>query len=150
MGFTPGELARIHFGLMPPPQGSSSIFVDETTGGTLALPAVPGFSIVVPPGAATFPDGSKDGIITLNSVDIQRPIGPTTMFTLSISPPGVLFDPPAPITLPNLDWLPPGDAVTMFSFDDDIKEFVLIGPGTVSDDGSVIVSDPGVGIIKSG
>jgi hypothetical protein len=38
----------------------------------------------------------------------------------------------------------------MYSYDHDLAAFVAIGTGTVSEDGSVIVSDPGVGVIKAG
>lgn len=38
----------------------------------------------------------------------------------------------------------------MYSFDHDLGHFVSIGPATVSEDGSVIVSDPGVGVVKAG
>jgi hypothetical protein len=38
----------------------------------------------------------------------------------------------------------------MYSFDHDIGSFVAIGTGTVSDDGRVIASNPGVGVLKAG
>ena len=44
---------------------------------------------------------------------------------------------PAPITLPNLDGLPPGTVLPMFSFDHDVADFVPIGAGQVTPDGSV-------------
>jgi RHS repeat-associated protein len=44
----------------------------------------------------------------------------------------------------------PGAQVEMFSYDHDLEEFVAIGLGTVADDGSVIRSNVGVGVIKAG
>jgi hypothetical protein len=38
----------------------------------------------------------------------------------------------------------------MYSYDHDLASFVAIGTGTVSADGSVIASDPGVGVLKAG
>jgi hypothetical protein len=38
----------------------------------------------------------------------------------------------------------------MYSFDHDIQSFVAIGTGVVSDDGLVIRSSPGVGVLKAG
>jgi hypothetical protein len=38
----------------------------------------------------------------------------------------------------------------MYSFDHDIGSFVAIGTGVVSDDGQVIRSSPGVGVLKAG
>ena len=69
---------------------------------------------------------------------------------MTIQPAGVTFDPPAPVAIPNLDGLRPGEVTDMYFFSHDIGMFVNIGPGTVSEDGSVIVSDPGFGIVKGG
>jgi hypothetical protein len=38
----------------------------------------------------------------------------------------------------------------MYSYDHDLSMFVAIGTGTVSADGSVVASDPGVGVLKAG
>ncbi|MCP4475205.1 MAG: hypothetical protein GY821_11710, partial [Gammaproteobacteria bacterium] len=38
----------------------------------------------------------------------------------------------------------------MFSYDHDLEEFVAIGLGTVNGDGTLIESNPGVGVIKAG
>src|SRR5262249_23182286 len=63
---------------------------------------------------------------------------------------GTRFNPPAPLQLPNVDGHPPGAQVEMYSFDHDLEEFVSIGLGTVSADGTVIRSNPGIGVIKAG
>jgi hypothetical protein len=63
---------------------------------------------------------------------------------------GTLFNPPAPVTLPNVDGLPPRTVVEMSSYDHDLAAFVAIGTGTVSADGLLVVSDLGVGVLKSG
>ena len=42
------------------------------------------------------------------------------------------------------------DPAFIAAFDHDLAAFVSIGTGTVSEDGSVIASDPGVGVIKAG
>lgn len=60
------------------------------------------------------------------------------------------FDVPAPINFPNLDGLEPGSKATLFSFNHDVGEFQPIGLGTVSEDGTTIVSDPGVGVVAPG
>jgi hypothetical protein len=52
--------------------------------------------------------------------------------------------------LPNVDGHKPGAQVEMYSYDHDLEEFVTIGVGTVSRDGSVIQSNPGVGVVKAG
>ncbi len=60
------------------------------------------------------------------------------------------FDVPAALQFPNLDGLKPGDKSLFWSFDHDAGEWVIIGTGTVSLDGKVIVSDPGVGVLSPG
>ncbi len=52
--------------------------------------------------------------------------------------------------MPNVDGLSPGQKTEMYSFDHDLGSFVSIGPATVSEDGTVIQSDPGVGVVKGG
>lgn len=129
--------------------------VDETHGGTLTLPDVPGFSLTIAPGSVTFPDGGKSGLVSVTVVHADKvPMTPNfgqqPRFIISIQPAGAHFNPPAPMTLPNVDGLSPGEVTEMYSFDHDLGSFVAIGTGTVSKDGSVIKSDPGVGIVKGG
>jgi len=60
------------------------------------------------------------------------------------------FDVPAPATFPNLEGLAPGEQSLIFSFDHDAGAWVVIGTGTVSEDGMMIASDEGVGILAPG
>jgi len=129
--------------------------VDETHGGMLTLADVPGFSLTIAPGSVTFPDGGKSGLVSVTLVHADKvPMTPNfgqqPRFIVSIQPAGAHFNPPAPMTLPNVDGLTPGEVTEMYSFDHDLGSFVAIGTGTVSKDGSVIKSDPGVGIVKGG
>jgi hypothetical protein len=131
------------------------IFVDETTGGTLTIPELPGFALTIAPGSATFPGGSRTGTVSATLVHADKvPMAPgfgqQPRFIVTIQPPGVHFDPPASLTIPNADGLAPGEITELYSFDHDLGQFVAIGTGAVSEDGTVIRSDPGVGIIKGG
>ena len=131
----------------------NGLFVSETQGGTLTLPQVPGFALTIPADAATFPDGSKSGVVSVTVVHADKvPMGPELCqqprLVVTIQPSGVHFDPPAPITIPNVDGLSPGEITEMYSFDHDLGQFVSIGPGTVSEGGTVVASDPGVGSLK--
>jgi hypothetical protein len=76
--------------------------------------------------------------------------GQQPRFIVTIQPSGALFNPPAPITIPNVDGLAPRVVTEMYSFDHDIGSFVAIGTGTVSADGQVIASNAGVGVLKAG
>jgi hypothetical protein len=121
----------------------------------LTLPELPGFSLTVKAGSATFPGGSRTGIVSITLVHADKvPMAPgfgqQPRFIVTIQPPGVHFDPPAPMTFPNVDGLAPGAVTEMYSFDHDLGQFVSIGTATVSDNGAMLSSDPGVGIIKGG
>jgi hypothetical protein len=129
--------------------------VSETQGGILTIPELPGFSLQVPAGSATFPGGSRVGTVSATLVHTDKmpmppAFGQQPRFIVTVQPPGAHFDPPAPMTVPNLEGLGPGEITEFFSFDHDLGQFVSIGTGTVSEDGSVIRTDPGVGLIKGG
>jgi len=62
----------------------------------------------------------------------------------------VVFDPPAQVTLPNSDALPPETLIDLFQFDHALFLFTNVGKGTVSEDGLTAVSDPGFGITRTG
>ncbi|GEM_PF-1389699 len=121
----------------------------------LTLPEVPGFKLEVAAGSVTFPDGSNEGLLSVtpvnaNKVPMAPPNGMQPQFIVTIQPAGTRFDPPAKLSLPNVDGHAPGAQVEMYSFDHDLEEFVAIGLGTVSDTGSVVESNTGVGVVKAG
>jgi hypothetical protein len=129
--------------------------VTETTGGTLTLPQVPGFALTIAAGAATFPGGARSGCVTVTPVNGDKvPMSPgfgqQPRFVVTIQPVGTMFNPPAALTLPNVDGLLPRQVTEMYSYDHDLASFVAIGTGTVSEDGLLIKSDPGVGVLKAG
>jgi hypothetical protein len=134
---------------------AAQICVDPQTGGTLTLSKYPGFSLTIAPGSATFPGGSKTGCVSVTPVNPDKVpmvpgFGQQPRFVVTIQPVGTLFNPPAAITIPNVDGLGPNAKTEMYSFDHDLAAFVAIGSGTVSEDGSIIGSDPGVGVLKAG
>lgn len=134
---------------------ASGVVVDETRGGAVTLPEIPGFKLEVAPGSVTFPNGSRSGVVSATVVHSDKVpmvpnFGQQPRFIVTIQPAGARFDPPAPLSLPNLEGLAPGEVTELYSFDHDLGHFVSIGPATVSEDGSVIVSNRGVGILKAG
>lgn len=71
-------------------------------------------------------------------------------FIVTIQPVGAIFDPPARLTLPNVDGYSPGQEVEMFSYSHTLEEFFTVGWGTVSEDGATIRSNEYVGVVESG
>ncbi|MCP3994435.1 MAG: hypothetical protein GY722_05135, partial [bacterium] len=134
---------------------ANGLYVDEIEGGTLTLPQVPGFALEIAPGSVSFPGGSRSGLVSVTVVHNDRVpmvpnFGQQPRLIVTIQPAGARFEPPARLTLPNVDGLAPGEVTEMYSFDHDLGHFVSIGPATTSDDGMVMRSDPGVGIVKAG
>jgi len=141
--------------LLPLSTANQLCVTPATGGGTLTIPEAPGFSLTFGPGQVTFPGGSKTGCVSVtivhgDKVPMMPGFGQQPRFIVTIQPAGAIFNPPAPITLPNVDGLKPREVTEMYSFDHDIGSFVAIGTGVVSDDGQVIRSSQGVGVLKAG
>ncbi|HEX9759166.1 MAG TPA: carboxypeptidase-like regulatory domain-containing protein [Nitrospiria bacterium] len=129
--------------------------VSPSQSASLQVSNVAGFSLDIPAGSVTFRDGSQTGSVSVTQVHRDKvpmppPNGLNPKLVFTIQPPGAVFDPPAPISYPNIDNRLPGEIVDLYSFDHDLGQWVGIGTGTVSQDGAFIVSDPGVGIIEGG
>lgn len=89
------------------------------------------------------------GFVSITVVPDDRgplplPPGTDPSIYLTIQPFEALFDPPAPISFPNVDGYEPGSVVDIFGLNRDTGVFEKVGTGTVSADGANVVSDGGV------
>ena len=122
----------------------------------LEMEGVPGFAIKVFANSVILPDGTRGEVlmsstqVKFDKIPMPPPQGSTPLIVGTLQPAGIRFDPPAQVTYPNVEGLAPGDVADIFAFHHDIGQFVNIGPGTVSEDGSIVISDPGFGIVQSG
>ncbi len=123
----------------------------------LTLPGFEGFEMRVKPNSVTFPDGSRVGPLVVSPVHNDRlpmvPLASAGRFETvgwTIQPTNTRFDPPIEVRIPNTSGLRPGQTLPIQQWDHDLALFVPMGNGTVSEDGTVIVSDPGSGITKAG
>jgi len=129
----------------------------------LTCEGMEGLKMIVHAGTTvTQPDGTKIGpnnpgsvALSLNQVhaaDVPMPMpdGAAPPFAWTLQPGGAIFDPPVEIIYPNMSGLPAGAISFFLSFNHDTGRFEIIGSGQVSQDGSTIHSDPGVGITTAG
>lgn len=140
---------------LPQLNPDNRLCVNDTTGGTLTLADAPGFALEILPGSASFAGGSRSGCVSVSTVNIDKvpmtpAFGQQPRFVVTIQPVGTHFNPPARMSLPNVDSLAPRAVTEMYSYDHDLGNFVAIGSATVSADGSTVTSDPGSGAIKAG
>ena len=100
--------------------------------------------IEVPRSTARLLDGSLfAGVLSISEVpDGLAPAALPERFKpgllITIQPVGVIFDTPVPITFPNVDKLPGGSEVDIWSLEPETGSFIIVGRGLVSDDGTVI------------
>jgi hypothetical protein len=140
---------------LPALDTSNSQVVGGAQAVQLTLTGVPGLVYTVAPNSVTFPDGTHVGPLTISQVHNDRvpmiPVnGTAPRLVLTVQPAGVLFNPPVQMQFPNTDGLAPGQVINIFSFHHDLEQFVVEGTARVSEDGSVVVSDPGFGLTISG
>ena len=122
---------------------------------TLTIKGVPGAAFTIFAHSATFPDGSHVGRMSVSQVHADKvpmnpPNGSAPALMWTVQPPRVKFDPPIRVQIPNSNSLPAGAVTETFCFSHDLEQFVSGGTARVSEDGSVITSDPGFGLIVSG
>lgn len=143
-----------------PPLSTSPESV-KTVGGnqdvTLTIPGLAGFAMKVKANSVTFPDGSRVGTLVVSPVTADKlPMAPPAggaqfgVPAWTIQPAGTRFDPPIEVTLPNASSQPAGDNLPIVQWDHDLGQYVAMGRATVSEDGSVLITDSGSGITKAG
>lgn len=132
-------------------------------------PEFAGVVMTVPAGGLFADDGTQGGTVGIAPVDPLRlpgplPFGvnPPLVITVQVGPafPGgpipTNFNEPVPICFPNLpdpstgEPLPPGAETALWSFNHDSGEWEVIGPMTVTADGLLACTNPGVGILAPG
>ncbi|MBL8297762.1 MAG: hypothetical protein JNN30_05370 [Rhodanobacteraceae bacterium] len=142
---------------LPPINRSQARVVGGDEDVSLTIPGLEGFEMVVKANSVTFPDGSRVGPVVVTPVHVDRlpmvPPGPSSVFSAvawTIQPTNTRFDPPIAVKIPNVEGLKPGETKPIVQWDHDLAAFIPMGRGTVSEDGTQIVTDAGSGITKAG
>lgn len=135
-------------------------FYDGTEDVVLEVAGMSGLKMTVAAGSMTRADGTVPSPedpewISLNQVhhdDIPMPMpdGAAPPFAWTVQPFGAHFDPPIQIEYPNMSSLQPGAIAYFLSYDHDTERFEIVASGHVTNDGSTIVTDPGVGLTVAG
>jgi len=125
-------------------------------------PELQGVSITVPANSLFSDNGQRGGMVGIAPVPPDRLPGPLPAglefpLVITVQTDGAAnFDRPVPACFPNLpdpttkQPLAPGTRNFLYSFNHDTGQFEAIGPMTVSEDGKLICTDPGVGILAPG
>ncbi len=125
-------------------------------------PKFNGVQVVVPPNSLFRDDGTRGGRVGIAPVQPDRLPGEVAsdlpiQDVVTIQTDGATnFDIPAPVCLPNLEdpltgrRLGPGEPAALWSFNHDLGRFEIVGSMTVNEDGSLICTDPGVGVLAPG
>lgn len=118
--------------------------------------------LIVPADSLFANDGARGGSVGVAPVDPDRlpgqlPDGLEFPVVITVQTDGATnFDEPVPVCFPNLpdpvtgETLPPGAKSALWSFNHDTGRFEVVGPMTVSADGTKVCTDPGVGILAPG
>lgn len=109
-------------------------------------------TLTVSPGTATLEETGElfEGNVSISAIPDPtlgpRPLPDDLVLSvyIAIQPFGVAYDPPAPISFPNVENFPPGSIVDIFGLNHDTGVFEKVGEGRVSADGSVVNSLGGV------
>lgn len=123
--------------------------------GIVTSSRLPGVRLDLRNSVVTNGDGSLfTGRMSITPVEVENVPMPTPAGVYSSSyvtvQPAVHFDPPAPITYPNLNGAVPGEQIPLWHFDHGEFAWVQYATATVTGDGLSIVSNPGEGLPEAG
>ena len=125
-------------------------------------PELKGVQLLVPANSLFADDGKRGGFVGIAPVAPDRlpsPLPPGLSFPLviTVQTDGASnFDRPVPVCFPNLPdpvtgiLKAPGAKSALWSFNHDLGDWEVVGPMTVSADGKLVCSDPGVGLLQPG
>ena len=155
-------LPLIEPGVLQPVSTNSETRITFPPAVVQEFPRLAGTEIMVPAGALFADDGQVGGQVGISPVDPARlpgalPPGLNFPVVVTVQTNGATnFDVPAPICFSNLpdpdtgEMLAPGEKSALWSFNHDTGRFEVKGAMTVSDDGTLVCTDPGVGIEAPG
>lgn len=155
-------LPLIQQGSLRPVSLTSNTVVTFPPGVVASNPVLSGVSITVPAGSLFSENGQRGGQVGIAPVAPDRlpeplPPGLNLPLVITVQTDGPQnFSEPVPVCFPNLpnprtgQPLPPGAKSALWSFNHDTGQWEIQGPMTVTSDGRMVCTDPGVGIRQPG
>ncbi len=126
----------------------------------LTVEGMDGLRMIIAANSMKHPDGTRvtperPAVVSLDQVhhdDVPMPMpdGVAPPFAWTLQPGGATFDPPVRVQYPNMSGLAPGSIAYFLSFNHDTERFEIVSSGSVTPDGSTIVTDPGSGLTLAG
>jgi RHS repeat-associated protein len=120
------------------------------------FPELTGTVLTVPAQTLYDPNCPTNGSVGISPVDPERlpgelPKGLNFSLVITVQTDCASnFDRPVPVCFPNLEGLPPGAESALWSFNHDAGRWEVVGTMHVTQDGSQVCTDPGVGIQAPG
>jgi YD repeat-containing protein len=129
---------------LPPLDMADGQKIDPTHDMTVTTAAIPDASVSIKAGSLTMKDGSPfTG--TLSITQVPTNLTPAALpadlhpdLVVTIQPGDMVFNTPAPLSLPNRSGYAPGTTLNLWSINPTTGFFDNVGTGVVSDDGSTI------------
>lgn len=126
----------------------------------LTVEGMDGLKMTIAANSMKHPDGTRvtperPAVVSLDQVhhdDVPMPMpdGVAPPFAWTLQPGGATFDPPVRVEYPNMSGLAPGSIAYFLSFNHDTERFEIVSSGSVTEDGSTIVTDPDSGLTLAG
>ncbi|HSF56835.1 MAG TPA: Ig-like domain-containing protein, partial [Candidatus Binatia bacterium] len=134
---------------LPDVDVESEVQVSSNFNTVVTNPNLPGVELTILAGSARNADGTPfTGKLSINPVpDYGRPESrPEELrpgMAVTIQPAGIRFNPPALLTFPNVDAMPLGNELNLWSLSPDTGTFNIVGKSAVSADGQSIITVEG-------
>ena len=122
----------------------NAVTIDPVVDTSVTTDAIPGAEVFVAAGTLENMEGELfTGQLSITSVprDLTPASLPEGLFPdilVTIQPAEMVFNTPAPLTLPNLGGFEPGTILDLWSINPETGAFEIVGTGQVSADGSVV------------
>ncbi|MGR3278684.1 FG-GAP-like repeat-containing protein [Acaryochloris marina NIES-2412] len=118
--------------------------IDPTQDTTVTTATIPGAAVTVAAGSLLDQQGNPfDGVLSITEVPAEftpaaLPPNLSPDLVVTIQPGEMVFDTPAPLSLPNLAGFEPGELMDLWSINPETGDFDNVGVGQVSADGTVV------------